>query len=302
MAVPKMTSTQTEAKDPSRQNRIWRNFKKTPAAWVGVGMLVLLVLAAIFAPQIAPHDPMEQKLMARLKPPIGFAGYVEGHWLGTDRLGRDVLSTMLHGLQVSLVVGVAGVAISALIGIPLGLISGYYKGWADSLIGRLIELQLAIPTILLAMGVMAAWGRGLEKLILVIGISGWAYYARTARASALQIREKEFVEAAHAAGAPGWQIIVRHIFPNGIAPLLVLACVEIPRVVLLEATLSFLGLGVPSNVASLGVMISEGQQVLFSGRWWVSVLPGVALMLLVFGVNLIGDWLRDALDPRMKDR
>lgn len=303
MALPKTTvESPAEAKAPSEQNRIRRSFKKTPSAWVGVALIVLLILAAVMAPVLAPFDPTEQNLLSRLKPPIGWDGYLPGHFLGTDRLGRDMLGLILFGLRVSLTVGLAGVAISAAIGIPLGLIAGYRGGWIDAAIGRLIELQLAIPTILLAMGVMAAWGRGMEKLILVVGLSGWAYFARTARAGALQIREKEFVEAAYAAGAPNWMIIVRHILPNVTAPQLVLICVEIPRVVLLEATLSFLGLGVPSNVPSLGIMISDGYQVLFSGRWWASVLPGVALMLLVFGVNLLGDWLRDALDPRMKNR
>lgn len=284
------------------ESRIWRSFRRSPLAWLGALIIVGLVAAAALAPIISPHDPTQQNLVVRLRPPAGMAGSQPGYYLGTDRLGRDVLSGILHGLRVSLLVALAGVGIGAGVGVPLGLLAGYFRGWTDVAISRLIELQLAIPTILLAMGVMAAWGRGLGKLLLVIGLAGWAQYARTARAGALSTREKDFVEAARASGAPDGMILRRHLFPDVLPPLVVLVAVEIPRVVLLEATLSFLGLGVPAEVPSLGVMIAEGYQVLFSGRWWVSVLPGAALMLLVFAVNMLGDWLRDALDPRLRGR
>lgn len=207
---------------------------------------------------------------------------------------------MIYGIRVSLQVAAGAISISVLIGVPLGLLAGYYRGWVDAIVMRAVDIQLALPTILVAMGVLAVWGRGLDKIILVVGIVGWAIYARTARASVLQIREKEFVESGVALGAKDSTIILRHILPNILTPLVILISVEVPRVVLYEATLSFLGLGVPANVPSLGVMINEGYQVLFSGRWWVSVLPGSLLMLLVLSVNMFGDWLRDAMDPRLR--
>jgi peptide/nickel transport system permease protein len=282
------------------QNRLWRLYKRSPLALLATALLVLLVLAGIFAPTLAPHDPMLQTLPARLKPPIGFEGYKSGYYFGTDRIGRDVLSNMIYGIRVSLQVAAGAISISVLIGVPLGLLAGYYRGWVDAIVMRAVDIQLALPTILVAMGVLAVWGRGLDKIVLVVGIVGWAIYARTARASVLQIREKEFVESSMALGAKDSKIILRHILPNILTPLVILISVEVPRVVLYEATLSFLGMGVPANVPSLGVMINEGYQVLFSGRWWVSVLPGGLLMLLVLSVNMFGDWLRDAMDPRLR--
>lgn len=280
-------------------NRLWRNFRTIPFAVAGLAILVLVILAGIFAPLLAPFDPMEQSLPAKLRPPIGMKGYLPGYVLGTDRIGRDILSNMLYGIRVSMQVAVGAISLSCLIGIPLGLLAGYYRKGLDAVIMRLVDIQLSLPTILVAMGVLAIWGRGLDKIILVVGISGWAIYARTARASVLQVREKEFVEGTVALGARDWLIIVRHILPNIMTPLVILVSVEIPRVILYEATLSFLGMGVPANVPSLGVMINEGYQVIFSGRWWVSVVPGAVLMLVVLSVNMLGDWLRDALDPRI---
>jgi len=282
-----------------RQSRLWKSYRRSPMAWVGTLILVALVLTAVCAPFLAPHDPQVQSLPDRLKPPAWMAGGVPQYLLGTDRMGRDVLSNLIYGVRVSLLVGFASIFLSALIGIPLGVLAGYYRGRVDALIMRAVDAQLSLPTVLLALGIMAIWGRGLEKLILVIGIVGWAAYARTARASTLSVREREFVEAARALGTSDIIIMVRHVVPNIITPLVILASVELPRVVLLEATLSFLGVGVPLDTPSLGGMINSGYQVLFSGRWWLSGFPGLMLMLIVFGVNLLGDWLRDALDPRL---
>lgn len=280
-------------------NRLWRSYVRSPGALAGTALFLALVLAAALAPALSPHDPGAQTLSARLRPPVGVQGYLPAYPLGTDRVGRDVLSNLLHGLRVSLSVGVGAILLSALIGVPLGLVAGYFRGRVDAVIMRAADIQLSLPTVLVALGVLAVWGRGLDKLIVTIGAVGWAYYARTVRGSALSVREKEFVESARAAGMSDAAIIARHVFPNVLSPLMVLVAVELPRVVILESTLSFLGLGVPVDTPSLGIMISDGYQVLFSGRWWLSVFPGLALMAIVLSVNLIGDWLRDALDPRL---
>lgn len=300
MAADRQMESGVVHKPAQVQNRLWRLYKRSPFALLATALMLLLVLAGIFAPILSPHDPMLQTLPARLKPPIGFEGYREGYYFGTDRIGRDMLSNMIFGIRVSLQVAAGAISISVLVGVPLGLLAGYYRGWVDTIVMRAVDIQLALPTILVAMGVLAIWGRGLDKIILVVGVVGWAIYARTARASVLQIREKEFVESSMALGAKDSTIILRHILPNILTPLVILISVEVPRVVLYEATLSFLGLGVPANVPSLGVMINEGYQVLFSGRWWVSVLPGGLLMLMVLSVNMFGDWLRDAMDPRLR--
>ncbi len=295
-------TTALEAKQglaPGQEYRLLKSFRRSPTAWVGILLLLVLAFMAILAPMIAPHDPKGQELPARLKPPMWMEGGEPTYPLGADRVGRDVLSNIVYGLRISLLVGFSAIAISAFIGIPLGVIAGYYRGRVDAIIMRAVDAQLSLPTVLLALGTMAIWGRGVEKLILVIGFVGWAYYARTARGSTLSMGEKEFVEAARALGTSDLKIMLRHIFPNIVTPLIILVSVELPRVVLLEATLSFLGVGVPIDTPSLGGMINSGYQVLFSGRWWLSGFPGIVLMMIVFGVNLLGDWLRDALDPRL---
>lgn len=284
------------------ENRLLRSYLRSPGALAGTALFLLLALVALLAPAVAPHDPSVQTLPARLRPPVGMNGQLPGYLLGTDRVGRDVLSNLLYGVRVSLAVGMGAISISALIGVPLGLAAGYFRGRVDAMIMRAVDIQLSLPTVLVALGVLAVWGRGLEKLIVTIGVVGWAYYARTVRGSALSVREKEFVESARAAGMPDVAIIARHVFPNVLSPLMVLIAVELPRVIILESTLSFLGLGVPVDTPSLGIMISDGYQVLFSGRWWLSVFPGLALMGIVLSVNLVGDWLRDALDPRLVAR
>lgn len=276
------------------QGHFWRTFPYLP-----VLIVVIFVVAALGAGLFAPHDPRQQNILVNLAPPVWLEGSEPGYLLGTDNLGRDILSNIFYGGRVSLAVGFCALLISALIGIPLGLVAGYAGGRWDGLIMRAADAQLALPTILVALVVLALLGAGLVKLILVIGIVGWAGYARIMRGSVVGVRGRDFVVAADALGVRTRRILTHHIFPNAFTPVLVQLSVDFPRVVILEATLSFLGLGVSVDTPSLGLMISAGQDNLFSGAWWLSVFPGLALTLLVLSVNLIGDWLRDVFDPRL---
>jgi peptide/nickel transport system permease protein len=265
-------------------------------------ILLLLVLCAVFAYWIAPVDPLAQTLNARLKPPIWQERGVNPFYLGTDRLGRDVLSNIIYGLRISLLVGFVSVGISLVIGLTLGLTAGYKRGFWESFIMRAVDVQLSLPLIMIALCFMVIFGQGLWKMIIVLAITGWAEYARTVRGTVLSIREKEYVEAAHALGFGPWTIMVKYLLINAITPVLILSAVQVPRVIILEATLSFLGLGVPVTTPSIGMAIARGYQVLFSGSWWASIFPGLALMLLVACINIFADWLRDALEPRSREQ
>ncbi len=283
----------------SPRSWLWRSYKGDPGAIAGTGILLALILIANFAAYLAPETPAFQDLNRRLQPPTWLLG---SQMLGTDSLGRDVFSHIVFGLRVSLLVGVLSVAISVLFGVSSGVVSGFYRGRLDTLLMRAGDLQLSLPTLLVALAAAAVWGRGVFKLIVVIGVVGWAEYARTVRASTLAVREQEYVEAARALGASDGRLMLRHVLPNILTPIIVLVSVSIPRVIVLEATLSFLGLGVPLTTPSLGLMIDSGYQYLFSGAWWPSIMPGLVLMLLVMSINLVGDWLRDALDPHLSRR
>lgn len=265
-------------------------------------LLLLLVLIAFFAEWVSPVDPLEQTLRARLKPPIWQERGVSPYYLGTDRLGRDVLSNIIYGLRISLMVGLFSVGISLLIGLALGLTAGYARGFWETVIMRAVDVQLSLPLIMIALCFMVIFGQGLWKMIVVLAIAGWAEYARTVRGTVLSIREKEYVEAAHALGFGPWTIMVKYLLINAITPVLVLSAVQVPRVIMYEATLSFLGLGVPVTTPSIGLAIARGYQVLFSGSWWASIFPGLALMLLVACINIVADWLRDALEPRSREQ
>ena len=268
--------------------------------WWALGLLLLWLLAALGAPWLAPHDPQSQDIFRRLEPPFWLGGD-PAFPLGTDPLGRDVLSNILYGLRVSLLVGFTAVAISVVLGTLVGLLAGYRSGsWFDSLAMRLADLQLSLPGVLVALAVLAIAGRGLLNVILIIGLVGWAPYARVVRASVLAERQKDYVNAAAALGAPTWRILLRHILPNILNPLLVQLSLDIPRAIEQEATLSFLGVGVGVDTPSLGMRISEGYPFLLSGAWWTSVLPGLALVGLVLAINALADWVRDALDPRYR--
>jgi peptide/nickel transport system permease protein len=263
-------------------------------AAIGLLVLLLAVLGALFAAWLAPHDPAAVSLADRLRPPL-----TPAYFLGTDALGQDVLSRVIFGARVSLLVGFCAVLISGTLGVTLGLLSGFFGGWIDAVIMRVGEIQLAFPTIILYVAVMAVVGPGLEKLIAVIGLVGWVQYARVERAMALSIRELEYVQAARALGASARWIMLRHILPNTLGPLTVVASFGLASTIVIEASLSFLGLGVPPSVASWGSMLADGRDYLRAG-WWVATFPGLALTTCVLAVNLLGDWLRDELDPLLK--
>jgi peptide/nickel transport system permease protein len=273
------------------------------AGWPILGLIILsiLIFLAAFGPNIAPKDPNRQNLILRLKPPMvrDEAGNVEFP-LGTDALGRDILSRMIYGARVSLMVGVVAVFIGGFIGIFFGLLAGYFGGLVDDIIMRIADIQLAFPFILLTIMVLVVLGSGVLNLVLVLGVGQWVTYARIARGQAIAQREKEYVEAARSMGARDWQILFKSILPNTLAPLIVIASFNVASVILSEASLSFLGLGVPPTVPTWGGILAESRDQLLGGSWWLAVFPGLAIMLTVLSLNILGDWLRDFLDPRLR--
>ena len=274
------------------------------AKWPLLALAILLVVlfVAIFGPTISPLDPNRQNIMLRLAAPMADGAKGATFVMGSDALGRDVFSRLLYGARVSLLVGVAAIAVGGTLGVTAGLVSGYFGGWVDDVLMRLGDIQLAFPFILLAIMFLVVLGPGLFNLIVVLGIGQWVTYARIVRAQTLSLREKEFVEAARAMGDSTTSIIFRTILPNIIAPLTVIASFNVASVILAEASLSFLGLGVPPEVPTWGSMLAQSRDQLIANKWWLAIFPGIAIVLTVLSFNIIGDWLRDFLDPRMKER
>jgi len=273
-----------------------RRLLTRPTAVFALTLIVLFLLAAAFAPLLAPADPNAQSLAARLAPPG-----TEGHLLGTDRLGRDVLSRILYGARLSLFISVSGVLLGLGLGLPLGLLAGYGGRWLEELVMRVGDIQLSIPFILLVIAFIAALGTSLTNTVLILGLTSWVTYARIVRGEVLRVRELDFVQAAGALGAAAPRRVFKHILPNIMGPLLVVVTLEFARLIIAEAALSFLGLsGVAATVPSWGQMLSEGREVLFFGGWWVATFPGVTITLVVLAVNLFGDVLGEALDPRAR--
>jgi peptide/nickel transport system permease protein len=268
-------------------------------ALAGLLFVAGLFVVAAAAPALAPHDPVRQSLRVRLKPPTleGADGFA--HPFGTDHLGRDVLSRTMHGARVSLTIGFAAVAVGSLVGASLGIVAGYRRGWFDTAIMTLADAQLAFPFILLAIGIIAVLGPSFPTLVVVVGLSGWMTYARILRAQVLVLRSREFVDAIHGLGGSTARIVLRHILPNVMSSLVVIATLELARAIVLEATLSFLGLGIQPPTPSWGGMIHEGREYLDSA-WWISTFPGLVLMLTSLVVSRLGDWLRDVLDPTLR--
>ena len=267
---------------------------------VAGSVLAAIVLLALFADRVAPAGPNDQDIAARLRPPA----MVGGTWsrpLGTDELGRDVLSRLLHGGRVSLMVGLLAVAVSCPIGVVIGLASGFFGGWIDRMLMRLTDIQLAIPTILLAMALVTVLGPGVPNLITTLSVTGWTIYARLIRGETLALRDRDFIEATRAAGAGQARIMFRHVLPNVVSPVIVVATFAVGSMVVLEATLSFLGIGVPLRVATWGSMLSSGRTYLKSA-WWITAFPGLAIFVTVLAINALGDSMRDALDPRLRSR
>lgn len=274
------------------------------AKWPVVALLILLVVlfVAIAGPAIAPMDPNRQNIMLRLAAPLDEGPRGQIFLMGSDALGRDAFSRLLYGARVSLLVGVAAILVGGTLGVTAGLVSGYFGGWIDDVLMRLGDIQLAFPFILLAIMFLVVLGPGLFNLIVVLGIGQWVTYARIVRAQTLSLREKEFVEAARAMGDSTASIIFRTILPNIVAPLTVIASFNVASVILAEAALSFLGLGVPSDVPTWGSMLAQSRDQLIANKWWLAIFPGLAIVFTVLSFNIMGDWLRDFLDPRLKER
>ena len=266
---------------------------------VGTLVIVASVVLAALAPALAPVDPIRNDLLARLAPPMWMDGGSARHPLGTDTLGRDVVSRLLYGARVSLLVGFAAVLVAGVVGVALGLVAGYYGGRLDDLLMRLGDVQLAFPVLVLAIAVLSVLGASLGNVIVVLGLTGWVTYARITRAETLSLRHRDFVEGARALGARDAAILWRHILPNVLPPITVVATFSVARTIIAEASLSFLGLGIPPPAPSWGAMLDEGRNYLTTG-WWLALFPGLAILALVLGINLVGDWLRDALDPRVE--
>jgi peptide/nickel transport system permease protein len=279
-----------------RRTASLRRLARDPAALFGAVIVVVVVVCALFAPLIARADPNAQDLAATLQPPMWIAGGTHAHLLGTDNLGRDLLARIIWGARVSAIVGISVVAIGGTIGVTAGLLAGYRRGWVDAVIARITDVQLAFPLVLLAVAIVAVVGPGLWTVIAAIGLTSWVQYVRVVRAETMSLREREFVAAAEAAGAGPTRVLARHLLPNVASAAIVLGTFEIARAIVLESSLSFLGLGVPPTTPSWGGMLADGRQYLDTA-WWTALFPGLAIMTAVMGVNLLGDGLRDALDP-----
>jgi peptide/nickel transport system permease protein len=288
------------------------SFRHSPTAIIAALIALVCVFCAAFAGLVAPHDPFDLTTLvlgdARL-PPAWVAGGSRNYFLGTDDQGRDILSTLMYGARISLVVGFVSVLLSMLIGVALGLLAGFRGGWVDAFLMRLCDVMLSFPTILVAL-LIAGVGRALFPnaqnsvafgvLIIAITLTGWVQYARTVRGSTMVERNKEYVQAARVTGVAPLRIMVRHVLPNVMGPVLVLATIHVATAIITEATLSFLGVGSPPTQPSLGTLIRNGNDFLFSGEWWITIFPGLMLILIALSVNLLGDWLRDALNPRLQ--
>lgn len=276
-----------------------RRLVRRRTALFGLVVIVAVALAALLAPVLTPFDPVAQDVTERLRPPGAAAPDGRTHWLGTDHLGRDILARILFGTRIALVVGLAAVAIAGTLGLAIGLVSGYFGGRVDDVFMRLADVQLAFPFILLALAVIGVLGPSLRNIIVVVGVSGWVVYARIVRGEVLSLREREFIQAARAVGSPTSRLLLRHLVPNAFAPWLVIATLDMARVIIVESALSFLGLGVPPPTPTWGGMLADGR-VYLSTAWWLATFPGLAILLTVLGINLLGDGLRDTLDPRLK--
>jgi peptide/nickel transport system permease protein len=296
-SIPVSVSADALPADAVRGGRVARRTRRLVAA--GAGFVLLLAVMAVTAPWLAPQDPVRQSLRARLAAPTLAAADGRAHLLGTDHLGRDVLSRTIFGARVSLVVGFAAVVVGSLVGAALGILAGYRAGWTDTVIMTVADAQLAFPFVLLAIGIIGVLGPSFPTLVVVIGLSGWVDYARVLRSQVLVLRSREFVDAIHALGGAVPRIVARHILPNVLSTLVVIGTLQLARAIVLEATLSFLGLGIQPPTPSWGGMIQEGREYLDSA-WWISIFPGCLLLLTSLVVSRSGDWLRDLLDPALR--
>jgi peptide/nickel transport system permease protein len=303
--TPPSVATEAVALAPVRpwREREWvgllRRLARRRTALFGLAVVAAVALTAILAPLVSPFDPLEQDIGQRLREPGWQDAHGRVHPLGTDHLGRDILARIIYGSRVALLVGIAAVAISGVLGLMIGLVAGYFGGRVDDFFMRLADIQLAFPFILLAIAIIGVLGPSLQNIIIVIGVSSWVVYARVVRGEVLSIREREFVQAAIALGGRNGRIVLRHVLPNAFTPWLVVATLDMARVIVLESALSFLGLGVQPPTPTWGGMLADGR-VYLSTAWWLATFPGLAILVTVLGINLFGDGLRDTLDPRLK--
>ncbi|MEL6204496.1 MAG: ABC transporter permease [Pseudomonadota bacterium] len=279
------------------------DYAESPTAMVGLILCLVIVLAAVFAPYVTPQDPYDlvnlDLMDSRLEPgETGMTGTV--HWLGTDGQGRDLFSAIIYGLRISLGVGVVAGVVALTVGTTVGLTAAFFGGRVDTIISRIIEFQLSFPAILIALIMLAVLGQGIDKVIIALVAVQWAYFARTVRSAALVERRREYIDAARCAGLSNRRIMFGHLMPNCIAPLIVVATVQVANAIALEATLSFLGLGMPVTQPSLGLLIANGFEFILSGRYWISTYPGIALLITIVSINLVGDRIRDVLNPRLQ--
>lgn len=268
--------------------------RRDPVFWLSAAALGIILVAAVFAERLAPYGPNEQDILTRLQPPG-----VPGHVLGTDEVGRDILSRLIHGARISLLVGVIAVGVSCPLGVLVGLVAGYAGRRTDDVLMHITDIQLAIPTILLAIAVVAVLGPGLPNVIITLSVTGWTLYARLVRGQTMTVKTRDFVQAARANGAGDARIVLRHVLPNVFSPVIVVAVFAVANMIVLEATLSFLGLGVEPSVVTWGRMLNGGRLYL-NTAWWLTAFPGLAIFVTVLAVNLLGDHLRDWLDPRLR--
>lgn len=282
---------------PAPRSRVYRKLVRHPMTVVGLLILLLVGGSAVFAPLLAPHDPAKQSLVRRFTPPYWANGDLR-YALGTDQVGRDIFSRIIHGARISLLVGVSAVALSLVVGVSLGLASGFLAGRVDTVVMTVVDVTLSFPQLLLALAFVAVLGPGLGNIILVLGLTGWERYARVVRAEVLALREKDFVEAARAVGVGPVRMLWRHLLPNTFSSIIVMSTLQVAQAILQEAALSFLGLGTGSTYPTWGQMIALGRDFV-TVAWWLPTFPGLAILLTVLAINLVGDRLRDALDPRV---
>ena len=289
----------TAALPDSDRSRAWRKLIANPTAVAGAVILLFVIAVAVAAPYVAPHDPAHQSLIRRFTPPLWIHGGLSAYPLGTDQVGRDILSRIIYGARISLLVGIAAVAVSLTVGVTLGLVSGFFRGRVDAVIMTVVDVTLSFPQLLLALAFVAALGPSLLTIIVVLGLTGWERYARVVRAEVLALRETDFVEAARAIGASPARMALKHLLPNTFSSIIVISTLQVAQAILQEAALSFLGVGSGTAHPTWGQMIALGRDFV-SVAWWLATFPGLAILLTVLAINLVGDRLRDALDPRVR--
>ncbi|GIN05958.1 peptide ABC transporter permease [Shouchella clausii] len=302
MALQLERLPRTEKRNPHRALKRWaRLLFRSKTGTVGLAIVAAVIVMAVFAGLLAPYDPNQMNPANMLQPPAWVEGGTAAHLLGTDNLGRDILSRVIYGSQISLLVGIAAVAVAGLIGVTIGIVSGFYGGWVDSFFMRLVDSFLSIPNILFALVILSVFGPSVWTLIVVLGVTNWVNYARLVRGEVLSLKEREFVKAARSIGVKNGMLMFRHLLPNVLPAFIVISTLSVATTIILEASLSFLGLGIQPPDLSWGGILSDGRDYLATS-WWLATFPGLAITITVLGIIFLGDWLRDVLDPRSQSQ